>query len=269
MWFKIPERFHAIDMHNHVWKKSGTDELDWQLVYNLLRGADHLGIERIGISLPLLTPRVTPDEFRHANDLVFEAMAYDPRFFGFVFVDPYYAEESAAEIRRCVKLGMKGVKLYHQYTICDDMQRPVAETAAELGIPVLIHAGRMRDRANSEIQPNLSNSLHFLQALKKYPETTFIQAHIGGGGDWEWILRVLRGLRSPRYFIDLAGSVADRDIVRRTIEAVGIDSVLWATDMAMEEGVAKLDAAKLDEESLHKVLHLNFERIESMRKVEK
>ena len=266
MWYKIPERFHAIDMHNHIWMDLKTGKLNTDLLRNLLKGADQLGIERIGISLPLLAPRVTPEEFRHANDLVLEVVSGNPRFFGFAFVDPYFADESAEEIRRCVKLGMKGVKLYHQYTICDDMQRPVAETAADLGVPVLIHAGKMRDHATSSIQPNLSNACHFLEALKKYPRTTFIQAHIGGGGDWEWNLRVLRNLRSPRYFIDLSGSVTDADIVRRTIDAVGIDSILWATDMSMEESVAKLDAAKLDEESLHKVLHLNFERIESMRK---
>jgi predicted TIM-barrel fold metal-dependent hydrolase len=82
-------------------------------------------------------------------------------------------------------------------------------------------------------------------------------------------LQVLRNISSDRYFIDLSGSVCDAEIVRRTVEAVGINRVLWATDMSMEESVAKLDAAQLSEEELHLVLHGNFERIQAMRKVTK
>ena len=99
-----------------------------------------------------------------------------------------------------------------------------------------------------------------------FPDTTLIQAHIGGGGDWEWNLRMLDGLRNPRYFIDLGGSVCDVNIVRRTVEAVGIDSVLFATDMSIAEGVVKILHAGLTVRELGKILHHNWTRLEKMKK---
>ena len=268
MGFKIPEKYHAVDMHNHVWFDENK-HLDVSGTKRLLDAADRLGIEKIGISLPLLTERVTPEEFRYANDTVLEAMSMSSRFIGFAFVDPYFADEARQEIIRCINAGMAGVKLYHQFTMDDDAQKPVCDTAAELGVPVLMHAGLGRDPETCSQQPRLSNAQHFLNALEKFPDTVFIQGHIGGGGDWEWNLQVLRNISSDRYFIDLSGSVCDAEIVRRTVEAVGINRVLWATDMSMEESVAKLDAAQLSEEELHLVLHGNFERIQAMRKVTK
>ena len=268
MWFKIPEKYHAIDMHNHVWyDKEG--KLDIPGVHRLLTSAERLGIEKVCVSLPLLTDRVTPEEFRRANDTVFEALEISDRLMGFVFVDPFYQDEARSEIIRCVERGMAGVKLYHQFTIDDDAQKTVCDTAAELGVPVLMHAGLGRDPETCSQQPRLSNAQHFLNALEKFPDTTFIQGHIGGGGDWEWNLQVLRGIDSDRYFIDLSGSVTDAEIVRRTIDAVGVERVLWATDMSMEEGVAKLDAAQLSEDELHLILHKNFERILAKREAAK
>jgi hypothetical protein len=41
-----------------------------------------------------------------------------------------------------------------------------------------------------------------------FPDTTLIQAHIGGGGDWEWNLRVLETCPTNVY-IDTSGSVID------------------------------------------------------------
>lgn len=262
---RLAWKFHAVDMHNHVWGNS-SGRLDRDGMEALIAEADRYGIERIGISCPLLAPRVGATEFRNANDLVLEAIQCHPdRFFGFCFVDP--ADSGAVpEIRRCAAHGMAGIKLYHQHLVCDEIQRPVMEEAARLGIPVLMHAGKCTDPATIAAQPNLSHAGHFLRALEMFPDTTLIQAHIGGGGDWEWNLRMLDGLRNPRYFIDLGGSVCDVNIVRRTVEAVGIDSVLFATDMSIAEGVVKILHAGLTVRELGKILHHNWTRLEKMKK---
>ncbi|MGE4565289.1 MAG: amidohydrolase family protein [Victivallaceae bacterium] len=266
MWKKIPSRFHAVDMHNHLWTGPQPGLADPAAVERLLHAADLLGIERIGISNPITAETVTAEEIKLANDVTLDAMNQSRRFFGFVFVDPRDPETAVAEIDRCAKLGMAGVKLYHQLLVCDEAQRPVMEAAAQWGIPVLMHAGLVTDPDTISRQPRLSHAGHFLKALDMFPDTTLIQAHIGGGGDWEWNLRVLDGIKSDRYFIDLGGSVCDANIVRRTIDAVGASRVLFATDMSMEEGVAKLDAAKLDEPELEKILSGNWRRIEARRK---
>ena len=270
---KIPARYHAIDMHNHVWmsgrfREDGSETLDLDYCEGVIANADRYGIERVEVSCPVTNfEKVEPARFRNANDAVLEAVARHPdRLFGFCFVDAAFPEEAVAEIERCVAAGMRGVKLYHQHTICDEIQRPVHECAARLGIPVLMHAGKVRDMENFDRQRNISNAEHFLEALERFPETTFIQAHIGGGGDWEWNLRVLDGLRDPRFFIDISGSVCDAGIVRRTIDAVGIDSVLFATDMSFAEGVTKVMNSGLDEIELRKILHDNWMKIEAMKR---
>lgn len=274
MLCRIPQEYHAIDMHNHVWlsgpaleKSSGAEGLDTAYCDGVIANADRYGIEKLAVSCPITLPDVTPEKMRYVNDAVLEAVRrYPDRLFGFCFVDAAFATESVAEIERCAAAGMKGIKLYHQHTLDDEIQRPVMECAARLGLPVLMHSGKVRDMQNFQSQKNISHAEHFLNALEKFPETIFIHAHIGGGGDWEWTLRVLSGLRNPRYFIDISGSVCDAEIVRRTIDGVGLESVLFATDMSFAESTAKVLNSGLSGTELQKILHDNWMKIEGMRK---
>ena len=266
MRYKFPPQYHTVDAHNHVWMRADktlrTDDMEATIAK-----MDTFGIERAVVSCPITTSAHVPAaEYRCANNAVLEAMKCHPnRFIGFCFVDP--ADPGAvAEIERCVAAGMAGVKLYHQRLICDEAQRPVMECAARLGIPVLMHAGKICDDASMKRQPRISNAAHFLKALEMFPDTMLIQGHIGGGGDWEWNLAVLNGLRNPNYFIDLSGSVCDAEIARRTIDAVGVGSVLFATDMSFAESVAKTLHARLDRPTMHAILHDNFQHIEERRK---
>jgi predicted TIM-barrel fold metal-dependent hydrolase len=179
-------------------------------------------------------------------------MAMSERFLGFFFVNPGFAREACDEIRRCLDGGMVGIKLYHQYRVCDPAQTAVMELAADRRVPVLMHAGHVMDSATRLRQPRLSDASHFLKASEMFPETRFIQGHIGGGGDWEWNLRVLED-RPPNVYIDISGSVVDAGIVRRTVDTLGVDKVLFATDGSMEEGVGKLLAAGLSDDEAEAV----------------
>ena len=258
----FPEHIHAIDIHNHVWP--GPDgRLDRVRAQALLDGAGILNIESICVSTPLMSDAPSPDEVRRTNDFVFEAMAMDKRFLGFCFVNPGHADDAVTEIRRCVvDGGMRGVKLYHQYLVCDPAQRPVMECAAGLGIPVLMHAGKFISMAHQLTQPRLSHAGHFIRAVKMFPGTKLIQGHIGGGGDWEWNLRQLEC--RPGTYIDISGSVVDAGIVRRTVDALGADHVLFATDGFLEEGVGKLLDAGLSEDELELICRRNAEKLLQM-----
>jgi predicted TIM-barrel fold metal-dependent hydrolase len=262
MYKGIPEKYEAIDAHNHVRGKNG--KLDVADAEARLEAADKLGIKKLAVSVPLSTPCPSPEECRKANDIVFEAMKLSKRFIGFCFVNPGYAKETLDELKRCITDGgMAGVKLYHQYTICDPAQTPLLEKAAELKCPVLMHAGKVMDKATSSRQPNLSSAEHFMKAAERFPETIFIQGHIGGGGDWEWNLRKLE--ESPKnIFIDISGSVIDMDIVKKTISVMGNDRVLFATDGIFEEGVGKTLDASLSDEQMKKLFHDNFANILKM-----
>lgn len=267
LWFKIPEKYACVDAHHHVWQmKDGS--LNVADAQSLLLAADRLGIRKLNVSVPVNTEVVTPEVFRSANDAVIAAMKLSDRFTGFCFVDAAFPDEAVAEIERCiVQNGMAGIKMYHQHFIDDDIQAPVLNKAAELGIPVLMHAGKCTDPESMAKQPRLSNASHFLNALKKFPDTIFIQGHIGGGGDWEWNLRVLEGIKSDNYYIDISGSVIDAGIVAKTINAVGISRVLFATDGSMEEGVGKCQAANLSDSEYAQLFSGNWNKIASRRRV--
>jgi len=259
-------KYKPVDFHNHVRAEEGKlnrEEARW-----LLDAADILGIDKVCVSLPLTTDSPTPAEFRACNDVVFEAMAFSDRFLGFCFVNPGYADESLAEMERCiVRGGMVGLKLYHQYLICDPALRPIMAYAATLGIPVLMHAGKVMDSVSLRQQPRLSHAGHFLKAVEMFPETTLVQGHIGGGGDWEWNLRTLEALKpSAKYYLDTSGSVIDAGIVHKTVATLGEDRVLFATDMSFEEGVGKILDAGLSDGQLQKVFSGNFHRILSQRR---
>lgn len=265
MKYTIPGKFRCIDAHNHVWGKDG--KFDKTEARNILKAADLIGIDRLCVSLPLLNDCPTPEECRQSNDIIIAAMKFSTRFIGFCFVNPGYGREAAAEIERCVvRHDMVGIKLYHQYFICDPAQRPVMEKAAELGIPVLMHAGKVTDPASKVAQPRLSAAEHFLKALAMFPDTILIQGHIGGGGDWEWNLRQLENISSNNYYIDLSGSVIDAGIARRTVDTVGEDRVLFATDMSYEDGVGKVIDAGFSECQLAKIFSGNMEKILFRRK---
>ena len=259
----IPKKYKAIDAHNHVQHKNWKLNVEDSEV--LLGAADRLGIDRLCVSVPLSTPCPTPDECRKANDVVFEAMKMSKRFIGFCFVNPGYAREALDEVKRCIADGgMAGLKLYHQYFMCDPALTPVLENAAELKYPVLMHAGKVMDSASKAGQPRLSNAEHFVKAAKMFPETTFIQGHIGGGGDWEWNLRMLE--ESPgNIYIDTSGSIIDHDMVKKTVNTLGEDRVMFATDMSFEEGVGKVLDAGLSDSQMKKVFHENIVRILNVR----
>lgn len=257
----LTKEYRTIDIHNHVWELDGS--LDRVRAQSLLESAEFLGIETVCVSLPLMTESPKPHEFVRANDLVLDALEMSTRFLGFCYLNPGYAEESVAEMKRCIEEGpMVGAKLYHQYRICDPAIRPVMEYAAELNVPVLMHAGKVMDAASLSRQPRLSHAGHFLEAISMYPDTTLIQAHIGGGGDWQWNLRMLESLPpDANYLIDTSGSVIDAEIVLRTVETVGIDRVLFATDGSMEEGVGKVLDSGLDAAALQAVFGGNARRV--------
>ena len=258
-----------IDAHNHVHGENGlgrdSGRLDRRHAERLLERAARLDIDFLCVSAPLTFDSPTPDQVRRANDLVLEAMRLSDRFVGFCFLNPGYAREALEEMERCiVDNGMAGVKLYHQYLVCDPAQTPVMERAAELGVPVLMHAGKVMDEATRMRQPRLSNAAHFVRAARMFPRTRLIQGHIGGGGDWEWNLRVLEE-SPPNIYIDTSGSVIDAGIVDRTVAALGVERVLFATDGLLEEGVGKVLEADLSETDKARIFAGNAGKLLSRR----
>jgi len=69
---------------------------------------------------------------------------------------------------------------------------------------------------------------------------TFILAHIGGGGDWQHSLAALRRVGAENVYVDLSGSGVDGGMLESCLSAVGVERLLWGTDLTMDAGWAKL-----------------------------
>ena len=230
----------------------------------IIEAADRLGIDQLCVSIPVTRGMPSMEEVRVCNDGVLEAVRrYRDRILGYCYVCPGYSE-TEDEIDRCLDLGMIGIKLYNQYKICDPAVRPTIEKAIRERVPILEHAGYPSTPESWSAQPNMSHAGDFVQAARAYPEAMLIEAHIGGGGDWEWAIRQLR--QAPSVYLDTSGSVIDEGMVEMAARELGVDRLLFGTDMTMEGGVGKILGADLTGAVKEKIFWKNMKKILNRRR---
>jgi predicted TIM-barrel fold metal-dependent hydrolase len=255
----------VIDCHMHI-RGNADGSLDRSYCDGTMEAGDLLGIDVFCISDINLRGPLRYEDFHASNDRVKAAVeAYPGRYLGYCFVNPG-DKRALEEVRQRVKdEGFIGIKLYNQYPIDDPVHEPLIELATEWQIPILMHAGYATDPATRARQPNISNARHFVNVAERYPDAILIEAHIGGGGDWEWCIKHLR--EAPSVYFDTSGSVIDEWVVDTCIKELGVDRMLFATDMTMEGGVGKILDADLTEEERTRVLGDNFQAILDRRSV--
>ena len=256
----------VVNWHEHVWFND-KNELDEGLLDGLVRDAEETGTDMLVCSLPILAQTVTPEEFRHCNDTLAQALRkYPNKLRGFAFVNPGYRREMEHEIHRCIEdLGMIGVKLYYQYRIDDPVMRDLIELCIRLDVPILMHASKLN--YHPEEQPFVSNGPHFAAAAREYPEAVLVMAHISGGGDWEWSLKAIADYSN--IYTDMSGSVCDDGLMEKTVRMLGAQRVLFGTDGSYSACLGKIVGADLTEEEKITILNNpNFERYLSRGKEE-
>jgi hypothetical protein len=239
----------------------------WNDNDKIIDAADRLGIDKLCCSIPIMKGMPNPKEVKECNDDVLDCMKrYHNRILGYCFVNPADWEKALLEIDRCImQNNMIGIKLYNQLKCSDPIVYPVVEKAIEFGIPILIHAGYLTDPPQAQNQPNLSHAGDFAELSKEYPEAMLIEAHIGGGGDWEWAIKSLKN--SPNVYLDTSGSVIDEGIIEMAVKELGIERLVFGTDMTMEGGVGKILGAKLTDLQREMIFWKNMQSILDKKKV--
>lgn len=248
-----------IDCHMHV--NGRKRNWGWDHNDRVIDAADRLGIDKLCCSIPIISGMPTSAQVQACNDDVLECMKrYSGRILGYCFVNPGHGDKAIKEIERCVvRHGMMGIKLYNQYKCTDPVVYPVVEKAIQLGIPILEHAGYLTDPPKASGQVNLSHAGDFVELSARYPEAMLIEAHIGGGGDWEWAIKTLR--HSPGVYLDTSGSVIDEGMVEMAVRELGAERLLFGTDMTMEGGVGKVMGARLSEKKREAIFWKNMAAI--------
>jgi hypothetical protein len=238
----------------------------WEDDQVVIDAADLLEIDQLCCSIPIQgVNAASHDEVVEANDSMLHAMRRFPeRILGYAYLDPMYEKESLREMDRCiVDNGMIGVKLYNQYKCWHPLVLPIVERSIELGVPILHHGGFQTPVAGRVGQPHRSDSGDFAKLARMYPEAIIIEGH-PIVGDWEWALKTLRDV--PNVFVDTSGSLNDDGFIEMAVRELGVDRILFATDVSMEAGVGKVLYADITERQREKIFGKNMQRLLGMRK---
>ena len=159
----------------------------------------------------------------------------------YVHVNPNHPDHAVAEIDRGAAAGAVGLKLSASRRATDPLLDPVIEAGARHAFPVLHHAWQWRrvDWGNQEA----SDGAEIGALAARHPRVPFILAHIGGGGDYAHTFHAVRDI--PNVYLDLSGSGVDRGMLDDALAAVGPRRLLWACDVTICTGLAKLRALEV------------------------
>lgn len=255
-----------IDVHAHFYTEL-SNRADWRIKNQArLDAGRKIGVTAHVASIlgtwgarsPTYFP--SPDDVRHANDRMVEMAVEHEQVFGYCVVNPNYTDHSLAEIERRFEQGMVGVKLAASRRADDELLDPIAGKAGELGLPILHHVwhNRARDWPGQEA----SDATELIALARRFPETKFILAHLGGGGNWAHTIRAVRG--EPNVWVDLSGSGVDLDMLHQAVTAVGPEMLLWGSDLTMDTAWAKLrylERMGLTAEDLVAISHVSARKV--------
>ncbi|MFN2566584.1 MAG: amidohydrolase family protein [Gemmatimonadaceae bacterium] len=256
-----------VDVHAHFYH-AHAGRADWsELNAARFRAGDRIGITwhvasvlgTYGHRSPTYFP--SPDDVVLGNEAMVEIAEREPtRVRMYATVNPNYTAHALAEIERCTARGAVGIKLLASRRADDPLLDPIAELAAERGLPILHHIWqhRRREWPSQEI----SDGADLARLAARHPRATFILAHIGGGGDWSHTFPAIA--EHPNVVPDLSGSGVDRGMLDAALDALGPRRLLWGCDLTMETGLAKLralDAIGLAREQMELIRWRNAVRI--------
>ena len=161
-----------------------------------------------------------------------------PRVKAWVAVNPNYTAHALHEIERGMAGGAIGIKLAAGRRADDALLDDIAAAAAQYGVPILQHVWqhRQRDWPNQDA----SDGIELARLAARHPRTTFLLAHIGGGGDWAHTNPAVRD--TPNIVMDLSGSGIDRGMIDEALRWVGASRLLWAADLTLCTALTKLRA---------------------------
>lgn len=251
-----------IDFHAHPGYSHGLKELRAEFG-PALRAAKHHGVDWICLNaIADWKPSPAPAAVRKGNDAVLGLMADHPEeVIGFCYVNPRHGDEALAEIDRCVvQEGMGGIKLWQACNASDKRVDPIAERAAELGVPILQHAWyKVGGSSSGESTP-----ADVAVMAARHPKTMIVMAHLTGAGE--------RGLADIAPYknlsVDISGGEPEAGMVELAVKRLGARRVVFGTDTPIRSygaTLGKVLGAKLTVRQRNLILGENARRLLARR----
>jgi len=192
-----------------------------------------------------------------SNDMVLDQMRANPDLaYGFCYVSQAHEQQAVDEIRRCAAAGMVGIKLWVAVKVNDPRTYPIAETAIELGMPVLIHSYLRWE----EILPEESKPDEIAELARRYPEMKIIMAHMA----LRWREGVDAVRDCPNIYVDTSGMDPEQGSVEYAVEKLGVERVLYGSDAPGRDvlcQIGRVMAAEISEADRTKILRGNSEKL--------
>ena len=224
---------------------------------DLLQHLDQAGIERaVVFTWPFADPRLCAE----ANDFVAALQRRHPdRVAGCAVVQPA-APDAASELRRCARLGLRGVGELNAdaqgFALDGDAAARLAEVSVELDLPWTVHCSEPvghRYPGKGTATPDRVVSL-----VERAPGLRLVAAHLGGGLPFYAHMPEVRDLCSTIWFDTAALPHLYRpSAIREVVALVGAERLLLGTDfplLGMSRYRRALDGAGLDERDRDLVL---------------
>jgi predicted TIM-barrel fold metal-dependent hydrolase len=194
---------------------------------------------------------------------MFELMAKDPRLIVFPWLnpssrDPKHIEELIAYVESKLDV-IRGLK-YHpsisQVGFDDPLLDPLLEFADKRGLPWIIHSGRA----------DISDAQRVWGRARKYKNSAFIIAHLGGGV-YDKIMEAIHFFRREgmpeNVFFD-SSQTTHSVLVKRYIESFGSGKLIFGSDIPFLDFTLVMQTIlshKFKDSDLEKIFAGNFESL--------
>ena len=239
----------AIDMHSHINHGSPYDTQE-QLVSSkkledLILINRAAGIEKMFACTfaSCLNPEVIVEENEYMHRLIDEVDC----LYQWVVVDPRI-EETLCQAERMLKhkkcVGIKLHPLYHKYSL-EEYADTIFTLASRHKTVVLIHVEK--------------EASYILPMADKYPDVTFIVAHLGG----EAYVDAVEFAKHKNVYTDTSGIASSNNLmVEYAHSRIGADRILFGTDTysaAFQRG--RIEFALIPKEDKQKILRDNARKL--------
>lgn len=241
-----------IDMHTHTflrWKDKNEGEK------TLLKAIEKYDITKAYVS-NFTVPDSSEEEVDEGNRITAELVKAHPDCIGgYVYVNPKNKNTVDVIKRGIEEMGLEAIKLWVG-TFCDDeCVNKVAEQAIEYGVPIMQHAFH---KSVGQL-PFETVGKHIANLAIRYPELKLIMAHLGGNcynG-----IPMIKELENV--WVDISSSIFGGDALDYTIENIGVDRILFGSDIpgTFIVNVGKVNEADITDEEREMIFYKNTLRV--------
>ena len=181
----------------------------------------------------------------------------------FARVHPDDGDRAVRELRRLVAdEAFVGLKLSVNNCVRDPRYMPILQAAADLKIPVLIHAfmGRRFRPERDDHAPLENDVLDVVAVAAKAPDVKIVMAHYNLG-DWEYGLKAVRDV--PNIYPSTSGTGVDAGSVEMGVRLCGAKRIIFGTDgvAALPAALGKVLGAKISERDRALIFGENLRRL--------